>query len=177
MGKLDSNVMETLEKQNDQLLLPHMKRVDGMITDNRRRLLPKLCVGQFFKNALDSFPELSVVAELTKDGETPTFKVRLSGKAYHKKTMRPSKASSKLPLEYTVEKDKTQWFSLYHSLQHYKYHTFLVCKDEVAAFQAQGRDLRQGEMVQLCLGDGKWVEGLFDKFGDLLTQVQQACLS
>ncbi|XP_035274092.1 glutamine and serine-rich protein 1-like [Anguilla anguilla] len=173
---LDSSVMETLEKENDELLLPHMKRVDGMITDNRRRLLPKLRVGQLFKNALDSFPELSVVAELTKDGETPTFKVRLSGKAYHKKTMRPSKASSKLPLEYTVEKEKTQWFSLYHSLQHYKYHTFLICKDEIASLQTQGRDLGQEEMVQLCMGDGKWVEGLFDKFGELLTQVQQTCL-
>ncbi|KAJ8272313.1 hypothetical protein COCON_G00111720 [Conger conger] len=173
---LDSSVMENLEKENDELLLPHMKKLDGMITDNRRRLLPKLRVGQLFKKALDSFPEMSVVAELTKEGETPTFKVRLSGKPYHKKTMRPSKASSKLPLEYTVDKEKTQWFSLYHSLQHYKYHTFLICKDEIASLQTQGRDLGQEETVQLCMGDGKWVEGLFDKFGELLTQVQQTCL-
>lgn len=34
---------------SDELLLPHMKRVDGMITDNRRRLLPKLRMGQIFK--------------------------------------------------------------------------------------------------------------------------------
>ncbi|KAI1889570.1 hypothetical protein AGOR_G00164270 [Albula goreensis] len=173
---LDGDVMEALEKENDELLLPHMKRVDGMITDNRRRLLPKLRVGQLFKNALDSFPELSVVAELTKDGETPTFKVRLSGKAYHKKTMRPFKAPGKLPLEYTVDKEKTQWFSLYHSLQHYKYHTFLMCKDEIASLQAQGRDLGQEETVQLCMRDSQWVEGLFQKFGELLTQVQQTCL-
>ena len=33
--------------------------------------------------------------------------------------------------EYTVDQQKTQWFSLYHSLQHYKYHTYLMCKDEV----------------------------------------------
>ncbi|XP_036399805.1 glutamine and serine-rich protein 1 [Megalops cyprinoides] len=172
---LDANVMEALEKESDELLLPHMKRVDGMLTDNRRRLLPKLRVGHLFKSALDSFPELSVVAELTKDGETPTFKVRLSGKAYNKKTMRPSKVSGKLPLEYTVDKEKTQWFSLYHSLQHYKYHTFLMCKDEIASLQTQARDLGQEETVQLCMRDGKWVEGLFDKFGELLTQVQQTC--
>ncbi|KPP79172.1 glutamine and serine-rich protein 1-like, partial [Scleropages formosus] len=167
---LDPDVMDTLERENDELLLPHVKKVDGMITDNRRRLLPKLRMGQLFKNALDIFPEFSLVTELKKDGETPAFKVRLGGKAYNKKTMRPSKVTSKLPLEYTVEKEKTQWISLYHSLQHYKYHTYLMCKDEIASLQTGGRDLGQEETVQLCMRDGHWVESLFEKFGHLLTQ-------
>ena len=34
---------------SDELLLPHMKRVDGMITDNRKRLLHKLPIGQVLK--------------------------------------------------------------------------------------------------------------------------------
>lgn len=33
----------------DELLLPHMKRVDGLITDNRKRLLHKLHIGQVLK--------------------------------------------------------------------------------------------------------------------------------
>ncbi|XP_053478657.1 glutamine and serine-rich protein 1 isoform X1 [Ictalurus furcatus] len=173
---LDADVMITLERENDELLLPHMKRVDGMITDNRRRLLPKLRVGQVLKNALDSFPELSVVTELKTDGETPTFKVRLSGKAYNRKTMKPAKSPIKLPLEYTVEQQKTHWFSLYHSLQHYKYHTYLMCMEEIALLRSRGVDLGQEETVQTCMGNGAWVEGLFDRFGELLTQVQQACL-
>ncbi|XP_060779414.1 glutamine and serine-rich protein 1 isoform X2 [Neoarius graeffei] len=174
---LDADVMITLERENDELLLPHMKRVDGMITDNRRRLLPKLRVGQVFKNALDSFPELSVVTELKTDGETPTFKVRLSGKAYNRKTMKPAKSSIKLPLEYTVEQQKTHWFSLYHSLQHYKYHTYLMCMEEITLLRSRGMDLGQEETVQTCMGNRAWVEGLFDRFGELLTQVQQACLN
>ncbi|KAF5902418.1 glutamine and serine-rich protein 1, partial [Clarias magur] len=168
---LDADVMATLEKENDELLLPHMKRVDGMITDNRRRLLPKLRVGQVFKNALDNFPELSVVTELKTDGETPTFKVRLSGKAYNRKTMKPAKSSNKLPLEYTVEQQKTHWFSLYHSLQHYKYHTYLMCMEEIALLRSRGVDLGQEETVQTCMGNRAWVEGLFDRFGELLTQM------
>ncbi|XP_072551073.1 glutamine and serine-rich protein 1 isoform X2 [Salminus brasiliensis] len=173
---LDADVMIALERENDELLLPHMKRVDGMITDNRRRLLPKLHMGQGFKNALDIFPELSVVTELKTDGETPTFKVRLSGKAYNKKTMKPSKSPVKLPVEYTVEQQKTQWFSLYHSLQHYKYHTYLMCMEEIALLRSRGVDLGQEETVQKCMGNRAWLEGLFDRFGELLTQVQQACL-
>lgn len=39
-----------------------------------------------------------MVTELNKDGETPAFKVRLSGKAYNRKNMKPSKSPSKLPL-------------------------------------------------------------------------------
>lgn len=38
-----------------------------------------------------------MVTELKKDGETPAFKVRLSGKAYNKKTMKPYKMPNKVP--------------------------------------------------------------------------------
>uniref|UniRef100_A0A8C9YTQ7 Glutamine and serine rich 1 n=1 Tax=Sander lucioperca TaxID=283035 RepID=A0A8C9YTQ7_SANLU len=172
---LDEDVMTALERAKDELLLPQMKRVDGMITDNRKRLLHKLHVEQVLKTALDSFPEISVVTELKKDGETPAFKVRLSGKAYNKKTMKPYKMPNKVPQEYTVDQQKTQWFSLYHSLQHYKYHTYLMCKDEIASMQLQSGDLGQEEMVQKCLQNGAWVEGLYDRFGELINQVQQAC--
>lgn len=172
---LDEDVMTALERANDEFLLPHMKRVDGMITDNRKRLLHKLHIGQVLKTALDSFPEISVVTELKKDGETPAFKVRLSGKAYNKKTMKPYKMPNKVPQEYTVDQQKTQWFSLYHSLQHYKYHTYLMCKDEIASMRVQTGDLGQEETVQKCMQNGAWVEGLFDRFGELINQVQQAC--
>uniref|UniRef100_A0A3Q0RBA0 Glutamine and serine rich 1 n=1 Tax=Amphilophus citrinellus TaxID=61819 RepID=A0A3Q0RBA0_AMPCI len=172
---LDEDVMTALERENDELLLPHMKRVDGMITDNRKRLLHKLHIEQVLKTALDSFPEISVVTELKKDGETPAFKVRLSGRAYNKKTMKPQKTPNTMPLEYTVDQQKTQWFSLYHSLQHYKYHTYLMCKDEIASLRVQAGDLGQEETVQKCLQNGAWVEGLFDRFGELINQVQQAC--
>ncbi|XP_056269024.1 glutamine and serine-rich protein 1 [Pseudoliparis swirei] len=172
---LDEDVMTALERANDDLLLPQMKRVDGIITDNRKRLLHKLHIGQVLKAALDSFPELSVVTELKKDGETPAVKVRLSGKAYNKKTMKPYKMPNKVPQEYTVDQQKTPWFSLYHSLQHYKYHTYLMCKDEIASMRVQTVDLGQEEAVQKCLQNGAWVEGLFDRFGELINQVQQAC--
>ncbi|CAJ1048828.1 glutamine and serine-rich protein 1 isoform X2 [Xyrichtys novacula] len=46
---LDEDVITALERANDVLLLPHMKRVDGMITDNRKRLLHKLHIGQVLK--------------------------------------------------------------------------------------------------------------------------------
>ncbi|XP_068595140.1 glutamine and serine-rich protein 1 [Brachionichthys hirsutus] len=172
---LDEDAMMALEKANDELLLPHMKRVDGLVADNRKRLLHKLHIGQVLKTALDNFPEISVVTELKKDGETPAFKVRLSGKAYNKKNLKLYKMPNKVPQEYTVDQQKTQWFSLYHSLQHYKYHTYLMCKDEVASLRVQMGDLGQEEMVQKCLENGAWVEGLFDRFGELINQVQRAC--
>lgn len=49
------------------------------------------------QTALDNFPEISVVTELKRDGESPAFKVRLSGKAYNKKTMKPYKMPNKVP--------------------------------------------------------------------------------
>lgn len=38
-----------------------------------------------------------MVTELKKDGETPAFKVRLSGRAYNKKTMKPQKSPNTMP--------------------------------------------------------------------------------
>lgn len=172
---LDEDLITALEKSNDELLLPQMKKVDGMITDNRKRLLHKLSIENVLKTALDSFPEIAVVTELKKDGDTPAFKVRLSGRAYNRKTMKPYKMPNKVPQEYTVDQQKTQWFSLYHSLQHYKYHTYLMCKNEIESLRVQAGEMGQEETVQKCLQNGAWLEGLFDRFGELINQVQQVC--
>lgn len=61
------------------------------------RVLIEASVLCSFQTALDNFPEISVVTELKKDGESPAFKVRLSGKAYNKKTMKPYKMPNKVP--------------------------------------------------------------------------------
>ncbi|KAK7913681.1 hypothetical protein WMY93_013892 [Mugilogobius chulae] len=172
---IDEDLMTTLERSNDNLLLPQMKKVDGMITDNRKRLLHKLAIENILKAALDSFPEIAVVTELKKDGETPAFKVRLSGRAYNKKTMKPYKLPNKVPQEYTVNQQQSQWFSLYHSLQHYKYHTYLMCKNEIESLRVQAGEMGKDQTVQKCLQNGVWLEGLFDRFGELINQVQQVC--
>lgn len=51
----------------DELLLPHMKRVDGMITDNRKRLLHKLHIGQVLK--VGAFLNVHVVPWCVRSGK------------------------------------------------------------------------------------------------------------
>ncbi|XP_072322005.1 glutamine and serine-rich protein 1 [Eucyclogobius newberryi] len=172
---VDEDLMTSLERSTDDLLLPHSKKVDGMITDNRKRLLHKRPIENILKTALDSFPEIAVVTELKKDGETPAFKVRLGGRPYNKKTMKPDKLLNKMPQEYSVDQQQSQWFSLYHSLQHYKYHTYLMCKNEMESLRVQAGEMGPAQTVQKCLQNGAWLEGLFDRFGELINQVQQVC--
>ncbi|XP_075019341.1 glutamine and serine-rich protein 1 isoform X2 [Calonectris borealis] len=123
---LDPDTMQALEKSNDELLLPHMRKIDGMLNDNRRRLLSKLRLDHTFK-------------------------------------------------EFTVDPEKIQLYSLYHSLHHYKYHIYLTCKEEISSVQKKSADLGQEDIVQLCMKNIKWVEDLFEKFGELLNRVQQKC--
>lgn len=40
------------------------------------------------------------------------------------------------PQEFKVELEKSGYYTLYHSLHHYKYHTFLRCRDQVSASPA-----------------------------------------
>ncbi|XP_029895369.1 glutamine and serine-rich protein 1 isoform X2 [Aquila chrysaetos chrysaetos] len=174
---LDPDTMQALEKSNDELLLPHMRKIDGMLNDNRKRLLSKLRLDHTFKNALENFPELTVVTRdsKTKSGGTSVSKIKMNGKAYNKKTLRASKSTTKLAQEFTVDPEKIQLYSLYHSLHHYKYHIYLTCKEEISSVQKKSADLGQEEIVQLCMKNIKWVEDLFEKFGELLNRVQQKC--
>ncbi|NXH21754.1 QSER1 protein, partial [Bucco capensis] len=174
---LDPDTMQALEKSNDELLLPHMRKIDGMLNDNRKRLLSKLCLDHTFKNALENFPELTVITRdaKTKSGGAAVSKIKMNGKAYNKKTLRASKSTTKLAQEFTVDPEKIQLYSLYHSLHHYKYHIYLTCKEEISSVQKKSADLGQEEIVQLCMKNIKWVEDLFEKFGELLNHVQQKC--
>nr|XP_023406525.1 glutamine and serine-rich protein 1 isoform X5 [Loxodonta africana] len=174
---LDPDTMQALEKSNDELLLPHMKKIDGMLNDNRKRLLLNLHLDQSFKNALESFPELTIITRdsKAKTGGSAISKIKMNGKAYNKKTLRTSKTTTKSAQEFAVDPEKIQLYSLYHSLHHYKYHVYLICKDEISSVQKKNEDLGQEEIVQLCMKNVKWVEDLFEKFGELLNHVQQKC--
>uniref|UniRef100_A0A2K6R6W0 Glutamine and serine rich 1 n=1 Tax=Rhinopithecus roxellana TaxID=61622 RepID=A0A2K6R6W0_RHIRO len=171
---LDPDTMQALEKSNDELLLPHMKKIDGMLNDNRKRLLLNLHLDQSFKNALESFPELTIITRdsKAKSGGTAISKIKMNGKAYNKKTLRTSKTTAKSAQEFAVDPEKIQLYSLYHSLHHYKYHVYLICKDEISSVQKKNEDLGQEEIVQLCMKNVKWVEDLFEKFGELLNHTR-----
>ncbi|KAM4845984.1 glutamine and serine-rich protein 1 isoform 2-T2 [Thomomys bottae] len=174
---LDPDTMQALEKSNDELLLPHMKKIDGMLNDNRKRLLLNLHLDQSFKTALESFPELTIITRESKakSGGSAVSKIKMNGKAYNKKTLRTSKTTTKSAQEFAVDPEKIQLYSLYHSLHHYKYHVYLICKNEISSVQKRNEDLGQEEIVQLCMKNAKWVEDLFEKFGELLNHVQQKC--
>uniref|UniRef100_A0A8C9JCS5 Glutamine and serine rich 1 n=1 Tax=Panthera tigris altaica TaxID=74533 RepID=A0A8C9JCS5_PANTA len=173
---LDPDTMQALEKSNDELLLPHMKKIDSMLNDNRKRLLLNLHLDQPFKNALESFPELTIITRdsKAKSGGSAISKIKMNGKAYNKKTLRTSKTTTKSAQEFAVDPEKIQLYSLYHSLHHYKYHVYLICKDEISSVQKRNEDLGQEEIVQLCMKNVKWVEDLFEKFGELLNHVQNS---
>ncbi|XP_030056507.1 glutamine and serine-rich protein 1 isoform X3 [Microcaecilia unicolor] len=175
---LDSDTVQALEKDNDMPLLPCMKRIDGMLTENRKRLLSKLHLDKSFKRALESFPELKVITRevKTKSGGRSVSKIKMTGKTYNKQTLKMSKTNPKMSQEFAVEPEKIHLCSLYHSLQHHKYHVYLKCKEEVLSLRKRNKDLRPEEILQLCMKNRKWVEELFEKFGELLNHVQQKCL-
>ncbi|XP_026520580.1 glutamine and serine-rich protein 1 isoform X2 [Notechis scutatus] len=174
---LDPDTMQALEKSNDELLLPYMRKIDGMLNDNRKRLLSKLHIERPFKAALECFPELTVITRdsKAKTGVNAVSRIKMNGKAYNKKTLKISKATTKLAQEFTIDPEKIPLCSLYHSLHHYKYHMFLRCKVEISSVQKKNADLGQEEIVQQCMKNIKWIEDLFEKFGELLNHVQQKC--
>lgn len=51
----------------------------------------------------------------------------------------------------------------------------MFCFLQIASLQGRAGDLGQEETVKKCLQNGAWIEGLFDRFGELISQVQQVC--
>ncbi|TEA40988.1 hypothetical protein DBR06_SOUSAS9010012 [Sousa chinensis] len=185
---LDPDTMQALEKSNDELLLPHMKKIDSMLNDNRKRLLLNLHLDQSFK----VFPSggllansvaiivLDIIGKKILGSHSQFYKIFPPNKnlifIHYESCLSLSFYFIKYILsEFAVDPEKIQLYSLYHSLHHYKYHVYLICKDEISSVQKKNEDLGQEEIVQLCMKNVKWVEDLFEKFGELLNHVQQKC--
>ncbi|XP_046505076.1 glutamine and serine-rich protein 1-like [Equus quagga] len=102
-----------------------------MLNDNRKRLLLNLHLDQSFKSALENFPELTTITQdsKAKSGGSAISKIKMNGRAYNKKTLRTSKTTTKFAQEFAVDPEKIQLYSLYHSLHHYKYLVYLICKE------------------------------------------------
>uniref|UniRef100_A0A4W3JW89 Glutamine and serine rich 1 n=1 Tax=Callorhinchus milii TaxID=7868 RepID=A0A4W3JW89_CALMI len=173
---LDPDMIEASEKSNDELYLPHMRKIDGMLNETKKRLITKFPLESALKTALENLPDLTTGGTTAKSSNPTLSKVKMSGKSYNKKTLQPVKQGAKGPKEFTVDPEKLQCCTLYHSLHHYKYHIYLICKKETVSILKQNKDLGQVDTIQQCMENQTWVENLFENFGDLLTQAQQKCL-
>ncbi|XP_015420935.1 PREDICTED: LOW QUALITY PROTEIN: proline-rich protein 12 [Myotis davidii] len=106
---LDPDMIQALEDTHDELYLPPMRKIDGLLNEHKKKVLKRLSLSPALQDALHTFPQLQV--------EQSGF----------------SSAQ-----EFKVELDKSGYYTLYHSLHHYKYHTFLRCRDQVSAPSALG---------------------------------------
>nr|XP_033816044.1 proline-rich protein 12 [Geotrypetes seraphini] len=166
---LDPDMIQALEDTSDELYLPPMRKLDAILNEHKKKVLKKLTLTSSIQEALHTFPQLHM-----EPGES-TVKMKPGGEPYNRKTLNKLKKNVPKPQEFKVETEKSLFYSLYHSLHHYKFHTFLRCKEETDAIEEQSDDLGQEEVVQQCMRNQPWLEKLFDSFTDLLTQAQTKC--
>nr|XP_054510075.1 LOW QUALITY PROTEIN: proline-rich protein 12 [Agelaius phoeniceus] len=166
---LDPDMIQALEDTNDELYLPPMRKIDGILNDHKKKVLKRVSLNPSLQEALHTFPQLHA-----EPGES-LVRLRPGGDPYNRKTLSKVKRSVGKPQEFKVEVEKSFLYTLYHSLHHYKYHTFLRCKDETTAIEGRAEDLGQEEVVQRCMRNQPWLERLFDSFSDLLAQARAKC--
>uniref|UniRef100_H3BCP5 Proline rich 12 n=1 Tax=Latimeria chalumnae TaxID=7897 RepID=H3BCP5_LATCH len=166
---LDPDMIQALEDTSDELYLPPMRKLDGILNEHKKKVLRKVSLSSSLQEALHMYPQL------TTESSESTVKLKLGGEPYNRKTLNKLKKNVAKSQDYKSEAEKSQFYILYHSLHHYKYHTFLHCKQETDAIEQQNDDLGQEEVVQQCMRNQLWLEKLFDSFTDLLMQAQQKC--
>ncbi|XP_067830607.1 proline-rich protein 12-like [Heptranchias perlo] len=174
---LDPAMIETIEANNDELYLPTMKKIDGILTEHKKRVTKRVSLSSPIQEGLQTFPQL-VVEDCEgerKDNPTCSVKLKVAGTPYNRKTLNQLKKNVPRPQDFQVEAEKSQFYTLFHSLHHYKYHTLLHCKEQTDTLSEVNEDLGQEEIVQQCMRNVAWLEKLFDSFSELLTQVQQQC--
>ncbi|XP_037111647.1 proline-rich protein 12 isoform X1 [Syngnathus acus] len=161
---LDPDMIQALEDTDDELYLPPMRKIDSLLNEQKKRLLRRVTMSAQHQEALQSFPKMT--ADPLESG---SVKVRLGGEGYNRKTLNRCKRSIPKQQDLKLSMETCRIYSLYHSLHHYKYHTFLHCKKETDSIEQAADDPGQEEVVQQCMANQSWLERLFNSFMELLS--------
>uniref|UniRef100_A0A8C7IPL4 DUF4211 domain-containing protein n=1 Tax=Oncorhynchus kisutch TaxID=8019 RepID=A0A8C7IPL4_ONCKI len=162
---LDPDMIQALEDTDDELYLPPMRKIDSLLNEQKRRLLRRVNMSGQHQETLHTFPKMT--ADPLDSG---AVKLHLGGECYNRKTLnRVKKSTVPKQQDLKLSTETCRVYSLYHSLHHYKYHTFLNCKKETDSIEQAAEDPGQEEVVQQCMANQGWLETLFNSFIDLLT--------
>uniref|UniRef100_A0A3B4V298 Proline rich 12 n=1 Tax=Seriola dumerili TaxID=41447 RepID=A0A3B4V298_SERDU len=160
---LDPDMIQALEDTDDELYLPPMRKIDSLLSEQKKRLLRRVNMSAQHQEALHIFPKMT--ADPLDSG---AVKVHLGGEGYNRKTLSRVKRSIPKQQDLKISIETCRIYSLYHSLHHYKYHTFLHCKKETDSIEQAAEDPGQEEVVQQCMANQGWLESLFNSFMELL---------
>ncbi|KAM4526346.1 proline-rich protein 12-like [Fundulus diaphanus] len=161
---LDPDMIQALEDTDDELYLPPMRKIDSILSEQKRRLLRKVSMSSQHQDVLHAYPQM-----MADSLDTRVVRVRLTGDAYNRKTLNRVKKTLPKPQDLKLSSETYRIYSLYHSLHHYKYHTFLQCKKETNTIEQAAEDPGQEEVVQQCMANQSWLDTLFSSFIELLT--------
>ncbi|XP_067089686.1 proline-rich protein 12 [Osmerus mordax] len=161
---LDPDMIQALEDTHDELYLPPMRKIDSLLNEQKRRLLRRVNMSAQHQEVLHMFPKMT--ADTLDSG---AVKLHLGGEGYNRKTLNRVKRSMPKQQDLKLSTETCRIYSLYHSLHHYKYHTFLHCKKETDSIEQATEDPGQEEVVQQCMANQGWLETLFNSFIELLT--------
>uniref|UniRef100_A0A3P9L822 Proline rich 12b n=1 Tax=Oryzias latipes TaxID=8090 RepID=A0A3P9L822_ORYLA len=161
---LDPDMIQALEDTDDELYLPPMRKIDSLLSEQKKRLLGRVNMSSQHQEALQLFPKMT--ADPLESG---AVRVHLGGEGYNRKTLNRVKKSISKQQDMKLSIETCRIYSLYHSLHHYKYHTFLHCKKETDSIEQAAEDPGQEEVVQQCMANQSWLESLFNSFVELLS--------
>ncbi|XP_071357441.1 proline-rich protein 12 isoform X2 [Trachinotus anak] len=161
---LDPDMIQALEDTDDELYLPPMRKIDSLLSEQKKRLLRRVNMSAQHQEALHIFPKMT--ADPLDSG---AVRVHLGGEGYNRKTLCRVKRSIPKQQDLKISIETCRIYSLYHSLHHYKYHTFLHCKKETDSIEQAAEDPGQEEVVQRCMANQGWLESLFNSFMELLS--------
>ncbi|XP_034566448.1 proline-rich protein 12 [Notolabrus celidotus] len=161
---LDPDMIQALQDTDDELYLPPMRKIDSLLSNQKKRLLRRVSMNAQHQEALHIFPKMT--ADQLESGGV---KVHLGGEGYNRKTLNRVKKSIPKQQDLKLSIETCRIYSLYHSLHHYKYHTFLHCKKETDSIEQAAEDPGQEEVVQQCMANQSWLESLFNSFMELLS--------
>ncbi|MGH0192473.1 UNVERIFIED_CONTAM: hypothetical protein FKN15_015338 [Acipenser sinensis] len=89
---LDPDMIRALEETSDELYLPPMRKIDGILSEHKKKLLRRISLNPGHQEALHTYPRLS-----PEPLDSASVRVRLGGEPYNRKTLNKLRKSAPKP--------------------------------------------------------------------------------
>ncbi|XP_067135485.1 uncharacterized protein [Centruroides vittatus] len=175
---LDPNFITEITKENDEYFLSHMKEIEDMSEERKKKIFQNNKFPDEIKTAVETFPRLEILPNNESEDNCQVCNevksqhtLQYRGMPYDPSSLESKELSSE---EQSLSLKKilvcgpcAQAAVLYSHLHHHKYNFYFKCKKKVQDVKNSMENKESHMLLEECLQDAAWVNQMFQEIKDM----------